>query len=89
MARKPDVLLLARQFAELSNKCKDIVVDESLTQSEAITLKYCGAMTDMIIDTLQNLHDKMYPVFGLAMANGILREWGIKELTEADTEEVE
>lgn len=87
--RKPDVMLLARKFGNLSAICKSFSALSSLTQSEAITIKYCGAMSDMIVDTLSNLHDKMYPVFGLAMANGILKEWGIKELSEADAEEIE
>lgn len=84
---KPNVMQLARMYAELSGRCKDVAVDnEELTKSEAITLRYCGAMSDMIVETLQNLHDKMYPVFSMASTNGILREWGLKELTTADDE---
>lgn len=81
---KPNVMELARKYAELSNVCREYTKDTTLAKGDVLTVKYCGVMSDLIVETLQNLHERMYPVFDMATTNGILREWSLEELNGAD-----
>lgn len=81
---KPNVMELARKYADLSKECREYTQDKTLAKGDMLTVKYCGVMSDLIVETLQNLYERMHPVFDMATTNGILRQWSLEEITNAE-----
>ncbi len=76
-----DVLALSRDVAKTARNVRAAMLHLNVDQQGEIqTMRYCGAMLDLVASTLTHLHDKLHPVFSKDVVNGILREWGEEDL---------
>ena len=78
---KLDVLTLAHDVAKTSRDVRAAMMHLNVDQQGEIqTMRYCGAMLDIVAYTLTQLHEKLHPIFAKDVVNGILREWGEEDL---------
>ena len=76
-----DVLSIARDVEKVARNVRMAMLHLNVDQEGEIqTMRYCGAMLDIVAATLTNLHDKLHPVFAKDVVNGILRVWGEEDL---------
>lgn len=78
---KTEVLTIARDVQKTARDVRTAMVHLNVDQQGEIqTMRYCGAMLDLVASTLTHLHEKLHPVFAKDIVNGILKEWGEEDL---------
>lgn len=60
--------------------------NDEMTELAEETLKYSGAMLDVVAHTLFSLFDNTHEaMFNAKLVNGILKQWNAEELMKEDT----